>query len=113
VEITVAVFLQTPYNEISLGDIDEALLLIAVDPAIKVSIEFVQLLHLEHTYKLFLCLYDQRVRRSYDYNIVDIKTKEDIFIFIYKATDVRDKCFETVFLEYRNDGVIPLFRRAI
>ncbi len=112
-EITVIVFLQTPRDEISLGDIDETLLPVVVDPATKISTEFAQLFYLEYIYKLFFYLYNQRVYRGYDYNVVDIETKENIFVFIYKAIDVRNKCFEPVFLKHRNDGIIPPFRGAI
>ncbi len=112
-EITVAVFLQILRDKISLKDIDEVFLLVAVDPVTKVSTKFVQLFYFEYLCKFLLRLRDQRIRRSRDYNVVDIKIEEDILIFIYKAINIRDKCFETIFFEYGNDGVISLFRGAI
>ncbi len=94
-------------------NINEAFLSIVVDPAIKVSIKFVQFFYFKYLYKFFLCLYDQRLCKGCDYDIVDIETKEDIFVFIYKVTDIRDKCFEAVFFEYGNDDVILLFWGAM
>ena len=50
--------------------------------------ELVQLLYLEYIYKFFLRLYDQRLYKGRDYDIVNIKTKENTFVFIYKTTDI-------------------------
>ncbi len=96
-----------------MGNINETFFLVAVDPTIKISTELVQLLYFEHIYKFFLRLYNQRLCRGNDYDIVDIKTKKDIFVFIYKAIYIQNKYFEAIFFEYKNNSVISLFRKTI
>ena len=76
-------------------------------------IEFIQLFYFKYICKLFFRLYDQRFRWSCYYNVVDIKIEEDAFVFIYKAIDIYNKCFKVVFLQYGDDDIVLLFRRAL
>ena len=94
----IPIFLQALRDKIFLGDLNEAFLLITVDPTTKVSPEFIQLFHLKYPYKLFLRLRDQRFRKSRNYNVVDIEIEKYSLIFIDEATDVRNECFKAVFL---------------
>ena len=109
----ISVFLQAFCNKISLGDIDKAFFPVAVDPAIKISSELIQLLHFKYPYKFFLRLRDQCFRRSCNYNVVDIKIKKYSFIFIDKTTDVGNECFKAVFPQYKDNDIVPLFRGIV